>query len=418
MLIRNVLVEHELVNGAQGLVTSFKESDNIRRPKAILVIFDDLALQIWASTKYPGCGRSVPIEAFEAQFPLSPKRGTKAVEASRLQFPLRLAFSTTIHKYQGQTLDSVVVNMNGKFGPGQTYVSFSRCRSITGLEITDFKEQNIRVNIKAVHAQNNMQPLNITPCKSSVSIDDINVAYINCRSWNCHKRDIDHDPYFLASDISVFTETWLPFSAKVCIENKTSVLCNYGGQTHGGVMIIFSSNFSHTVFFSSTTKNLQVIAILLECHRNIKFPKILIIALYRSPSCNFSQFSDSLTELHSFIQNAKTQQYPVLLLGDFNVNLLDSLHRKIPIVYNQFVKTATCSTGSLIDHVYWTGDVNSIKCEVPGCYWSVHFIIETQIVKVPFHNESSDQTFEQTANTVLYDDTDIQNRVTKYYQKL
>jgi len=121
MLIRNVLVEHGLVNGALGIVTGFQENNSTCRPKAILVRFDDLALQIWASTEYTGCDGSVPIEMFEARFPLSPKRGTKAVEGSRLQFPIRLAFATTVHKCQGQTLDRVVVNMGGRFGPGQAY---------------------------------------------------------------------------------------------------------------------------------------------------------------------------------------------------------------------------------------------------------------------------------------------------------
>jgi hypothetical protein len=53
------------------------------------------------------------------------------------QFPLRLAWAFTIHKSQGKTYNSVVVNMEGgAFAHGQTYVALSRCTSLSGLYLT------------------------------------------------------------------------------------------------------------------------------------------------------------------------------------------------------------------------------------------------------------------------------------------
>lgn len=52
------------------------------------------------------------------------------------QFPMMLAFSLTIHKAQGMTLDRVGIDLNGHFETGQTYVALSRCRYYDGLFLT------------------------------------------------------------------------------------------------------------------------------------------------------------------------------------------------------------------------------------------------------------------------------------------
>lgn len=54
--------------------------------------------------------------------------------SSFTQFPLRLAWAITVHKSQGQTYNSVVIDMGrGAFAHGQTYVALSRCRSLEAL---------------------------------------------------------------------------------------------------------------------------------------------------------------------------------------------------------------------------------------------------------------------------------------------
>lgn len=62
---------------------------------------------------------------------------TKAITEQKIgsytQMPLRLAWSITIHKSQGLTFEKVIIDAQGAFAHGQTYVALSRCKSLEGL---------------------------------------------------------------------------------------------------------------------------------------------------------------------------------------------------------------------------------------------------------------------------------------------
>lgn len=71
---------------------------------------------------------------------------TKAIAEDKIgsytQIPLRLAWSITIHKSQGLTFDKAIIDAQGAFAHGQTYVALSRCKSLEGLVLKSKIESN------------------------------------------------------------------------------------------------------------------------------------------------------------------------------------------------------------------------------------------------------------------------------------
>ena len=75
-------------------------------------------------------GMPIRVAPYEWRFDARDKHS-----ATFVQIPLRLAWSLTIHKAQGLTLDSAYIDVRAAREPGQAYVALSRVRTLAGLNL-------------------------------------------------------------------------------------------------------------------------------------------------------------------------------------------------------------------------------------------------------------------------------------------
>ena len=123
MLIANTNPMEGLVNGSRGVVTGFCSYSELPIVEFVNGVKKTVGAHTW------------PIEEYEF--------------VSRSQIPLQLAFAYTIHKCQGSTLDSALVDIgSGIFEYGQAYVALSRVRSLEALYVYDFDKTAFRAHPK------------------------------------------------------------------------------------------------------------------------------------------------------------------------------------------------------------------------------------------------------------------------------
>lgn len=72
------------------------------------------------------------------------------VRAKITQVPLRLAWAITVHKSQGMSLDSAVMDLSQAFEYGQGYVALSRVRTLSGLYLLGLNRRALEVHPDAL----------------------------------------------------------------------------------------------------------------------------------------------------------------------------------------------------------------------------------------------------------------------------
>lgn len=140
MLKKNVDVSLGLVNGSRGVVLDITKTPNDPQSGLDYII----------SVRFLN-NEVLQIQRTEWEFE---DREGRAV---RSQIPLILAWSLTVHKIQGATVEYAAVSLANVFAPGQAYVALSRVRTYRGLFIIDYTNGCIKTDKEALEYVNSIE---------------------------------------------------------------------------------------------------------------------------------------------------------------------------------------------------------------------------------------------------------------------
>jgi ATP-dependent DNA helicase PIF1 len=127
ILLMNDKEDKSLVNGSRGVVVDFTTEGSLPVVQFHNGVIKAIDWHVWEIKNNKG-----------------------DTVATRQQIPLNLAWSMTIHKSQGQTIDFLEVDISDVFLPGMAYVCLSRATSTRGLHVMGYSIRKITTDPRVV----------------------------------------------------------------------------------------------------------------------------------------------------------------------------------------------------------------------------------------------------------------------------
>lgn len=153
MLLRNLLTEQGLVNGAMVVVVHIETTNETNPPQCIYVKFDDSTVAPMLQIQHYSGG--IPIDMYHQEYFF---RNRYVV---RQQFPLTPCWACSVHKVQGLSLDKAVISLGQEiFQAGMSYVALSRVRTTNGIILLAFSSKCVWASNEVLQEYHRLLHLN------------------------------------------------------------------------------------------------------------------------------------------------------------------------------------------------------------------------------------------------------------------
>ena len=382
MLVFNCDTNDGLTNGAMGEVLGFQRN---KKGEVIYVIvhFYNASVGHEKRKRFPELQeqnpnyRPTPVSRIEFSYSLSKKSYSASSQAKVIQYPLRLAFAATAHKFQGQTVQKpmcLVVDLMTVREPAQAYVMLSRVQEIDQVFIVEkLPADKLKPSNVALKEVNRLKeiPSNCSFLQQwySADKDRIRIVFLNTRSLQKHFKDLQSSWTLCSCDILCISETWFK---REQLESEYI----FKGYEHPHLVSVGPGKGLATYAKTSFQPVADV------CRSNYQISKFAcdnceVISVYRSES---APYEDVLCDIAQICNDEKL----TILGGDFNVCVLKNEHKLLikgltQLGFIQMISEATHIAGGAIDHCYvrqavgYTGSqLTSKNTYLHSVYWSDH----------------------------------------------
>ena len=379
MLTTNLDVLDGLCNGVTGIVRAILPNDTNNQPSAVYVQFDNARCGANARRKSPlpnEYANCVVIKPHQESIEVSDKSGRQT--RTRKQYPLKLAWAVTMHKVQGQTTENAVVSLN-KTRACMAYVAISRVTNLNGLYLSNYDGKRIYCNEAVTHHLSKMLPCDLSLANQVLNTNQREhfiIIHHNVQSLSKHADDIKCDFEIRKAHVIGLSETWLSTNHdKTQYELPGYQLVSIDKAPEEARGRGVGMYVHETVQFDTLTLEVDECDILAIRTKGI--PSMVIMTVYKPISTSISVLSNVLNDLCTMIETFAVDY--VVILGDFNHDLL----KKPPISalrrYNQLIDSPTTAKGTLVDHIYIKPLPAAYKASVLASHFSYHEPISLSI---------------------------------------
>ena len=383
MLTRNIDVQNGLVNGAFGQLVRLVTSEDHQHVIKLGLKMDN---QPSVTNNRSGAPRSEDLVYIERAEENLKQRGVV-----RRQFPVKLAFSCTVHKTQGLTTKAAVVSLKNIFEPGMAYVALSRVTSLSGLYLLDMDEKKIYANPEITAALQTMRQADVDDMMPLLGVreaasrpDTLTMVHHNTEGLPSHIRDIQSHHELCLADVLCLTESHLQGSFvaeslhldgyNMFRRNRHVSYTNcpqMASRGGGGVAVYVRNQFQvQEKQYLHNVTDLEFVVLKVESP-----VRALIAAVYRPPDYSVRPFLENLLSLLDSLE--LMEHHPIIVCGDFNENQLSGVRGPILELfesrgYQQLITAATTEKNTLLDLIFISQPQRCLHSGVLRTYYSYH----------------------------------------------
>ena len=352
MLTYNLNTADGLTNGSRGELMGVLRNEQSEITKLIVKLDNKFHGRMKQEAtpeitqKYPG---GTVIDKVSFAFSLSKSNRGNIATAKVEQFPVKLAFATTAHKIQGQTVkkpQKVIVDIHSVFQPAMAYVMLSRVESIDQLYILEeLNETKIYASHAAIQELHKMNKISVNE-KASTWLNTKNsrtrISVLNCSSIRPQLEHLALDRSLTISDAICLPESWIWNDEDTTGLELEDFTVHHNAVGRGRGITVYFKKYKFNYIEDITEEKIQL--------TKLAGKEFELIVVYKAPTGKDSVLASHLERM---INLNKT----TIVCGDFNMCYIDSRRNKstsflLENNFRQLVHEATHIDGGHIDHVY------------------------------------------------------------------